>query len=173
MKIISVVALIFMLGCVLSVYSAEQKKCDLAGLFYPGNQSILHAALEEYLQHASVTQNNEELIGVIAPHAGYSYSGSIAAYAYKALTQNMPEAIIILAQAHRYSFSGISVYPSGSFDTPLGALDVDEKVAGWLSGLSFNNFDKKAFANENALETQLPFIKKVLSGAKIVPLIFG
>ncbi|MEI8350316.1 MAG: AmmeMemoRadiSam system protein B [Candidatus Omnitrophota bacterium] len=172
-KIALILLVALVSGSLCDAYSAEQKKCDLAGSFYSGDPKILDATLAGYLQQVELPHFDGEIIGAIAPHAGYSYSGIIAAYTYKALMDKPPEVVVILAQSHRHRFSGISIYPAGSFDTPLGALSVDEEVSSQLSALVFSSFEKQAFVAENALETQLPFIKKTLSSAKIVPLVFG
>lgn len=157
-----------------SGYSQEIKKADLAGSWYPANEKSLSRILDSYLQKAQVPEIQGRILAIISPHAGLRYSGPIAAYGFKLLQNTNPKTVIILGFSHRKYFEGISIYNKGKFQTPLGDITVDSVLADEIS--SFDNrirFLPEAFSQENSVEMMLPFIKKVLPEARIVPLAFG
>ncbi len=157
-----------------TTFAEPVKDADLAGSWYPASKDNLSSVLESYLKQAKPGPVNGDIIALIAPHAGLMYSGPVAAYSYKAVEGRNYNTVVILGFCHKRSFNGISVYPEGSFSTPLGNSEVDSKFARELAirGKSIK-FYPEAFKDENSLEMQLLFIKKVLPEAKIVPVAFG
>jgi AmmeMemoRadiSam system protein B/AmmeMemoRadiSam system protein A len=115
-----------------------------------------------------------EIFALIVPHAGYQFSGQVAAYAFKSIDKSRVDTVILLGFSHRNYFDGISVYDRGAFATPLGDIAVNSALAGEIMA---NNprmsFNPEIFAGENSVEMILPFIKFSLPEAKIVPVIFG
>lgn len=153
---------------------AEIKKADLAGTWYPADAKELSAMLDGYLDAASAPAVRGRIVAIISPHAGFIYSGPVAAYGYKLLSTCNIKTVIVLGLSHRKYYDGISIYNSGEFQTPLGSLQVNEQLTCAIMKKSSRiGFYPEIFESENSLETQLPFIKKVLPGAKIVPVIFG
>ena len=168
--------LIFIIILILPImlFAETIKKADLAGSWYPSSKKTLSSILDSYLNVAEVKHRGDRIKAIIVPHAGFAYSGPVAAYAYKAVQDKEYSTVLVLGFCHRKSFDGISVYKEGYFDTPLGALEVDSEMANEI--ISYNEkiiFKPDAFENENSIELELPFIKKVLPHSKIVPIAFG
>ena len=146
----------------------------VAGAFYPGGASELGRVVDEFLKNADTpeTRVQGEVIGLISPHAGYTYSGQVAAYAYSALKGAQYDVVIVIGPSHRAPVEAAAVYTSGSFSTPLGTVEIDEGVAKALveTGDDFAD-DPGAHAAEHSLEVQLPFLQRVLHDFKIVPVV--
>jgi len=150
------------------------KEPAVAGSFYPSDPAILSSMIDEFMAAASVEDIDGEIVALIVPHAGYRYSGSTAAYAFKAIEGKPYETIVLIAPSHHVAFDGISVYDKGSFRTPLGDVAIDEDFASRLIHSHEKIFFyKQAYLKEHSLEVEIPFLQKVLSDFKIVPIIFG
>jgi AmmeMemoRadiSam system protein B/AmmeMemoRadiSam system protein A len=155
-------------------HASDVKRADLAGSWYPASGTILEATLNSCLEKAGSPKFNGELFALIVPHAGYQFSGPVAARAFKVARKENINTVIILGFSHRNFFDGVSVYDRGAFATPLGDIQVDSDFAREL--ISKNQrifFHPDIFTGENSIEMQLPFIKFVLPDAKVVPVIFG
>ncbi len=150
------------------------KEPSVAGTFYPSDKKELKETVDTFLSKAKIIRQDGRLIVLISPHAGYRYSGQVAAYGYRQLQGRDISRIILIGQSHRESFKGASIYTTGSFKTPLGAVEIDEKTAKKLLN---ENADVKcypqAFAKEHSLEVQLPFLQSVLKEFLIVPVLTG
>ena len=146
-----------------------------AGQFYADDPARLAAEIDGYLAGASVTgpPPGERIVGIIAPHAGYVYSGRTAAAAY-ALLRGLPvDAVVIVGPSHRFAFEGVSIWPDGGFETPLGLARVDQALAGAIAKAMGSRFRPEAFAEEHSVEVQVPFVQRALPGAAIVPIVMG
>ncbi len=108
-----------------------QRKPGFAGSFYPANPEKLKNEIINYLSKASV-KKLEHPVSFIVPHAGYIYSGPVAAYSYAQLKGNPVDVVIVLAPSHRARFNGASIITNGIFSTPLGDITVDSTIAGKL-----------------------------------------
>ena len=150
------------------------KRPAVAGLFYPGTADELSATLGGLMQGAGAP-SPERPHALIAPHAGYQYSGSVAASAYATLAPwaDQIHRVVVLAPSHRLGFQGIATSSADVFQTPLGDIPVDRAAVKQLSRLSGVLALDEAFAQEHALEVQLPFLQTVLPGFELVPLIVG
>jgi AmmeMemoRadiSam system protein B len=146
----------------------------VAGLFYPGSPAALQHDIDGYL-HAARADGRARPRALIAPHAGYRYSGPIAASAYAALAPWADEVrrAVVLAPSHRVPFHGIALSSADRFETPLGEIAVDTAATAQLAGLPGVAVFDAAFADEHALEVQLPFLQVVLGDFRLVPLIVG
>ena len=144
-----------------------------AGQFYEADPAHLSKTLEIYLESAEVKLVAGEVIGLISPHAGYIYSGRVAASGYRLIQNQQVESVVIIGPSHQYGFKGCSIYLKGSFETPLGIVEVDEKLAKALARHSGFNYIPEAHAKEHSIEVQIPFIQKALPGARIVPVVMG
>jgi hypothetical protein len=146
----------------------------VAGKFYPADSSKLRNALYYYFKDA-ISGNKDCPIAIIAPHAGYIYSGQIAADAFNQTKNFEYDIVIILGTNHTIpGFNKISIYPHGSFRTPLGIARIDEKITDQL--LKEDNdcvSDIKPHETEHSVETQVPFIQYLFPNAKIVPVVIG
>ncbi|MEI8011413.1 MAG: AmmeMemoRadiSam system protein B [Candidatus Omnitrophota bacterium] len=185
MRILFVAALIF-LGLTMnhsfSFAQEDIQSAALAGEWYPAVKTDLSALLDGFFADvpSSAGMPSAGDIGVIiSPHAGYPFSGRVAACGFKAAEAKKIATVIILAPTHHFSFKGASVWAKGSFTTPLGTVAVDEDFAArLLAADTVFTFRKDVFKGvpgrpENSVETQIPFIQRTFPGAKIVPVIVG
>lgn len=147
------------------------RKPVVAGSFYPSNPEKLKSDIKNYINDVKVEKLNDEIVGVICPHAGYMYSGPIAAYSYKQLIGSDAELAVVLAPSHRARFIGASVIDSGTYETPLGQVEIDEKIGKALLNENYFSFLQEAHSMEHSLEVQVPFLQFVLGNFKIVPII--
>ncbi len=146
----------------------------VAGSFYPADPTELRAQLRSFLESAQ-PETIAAPKALIAPHAGYIYSGPIAASAYIQLTSsaNKISRVVILAPSHRVHFYGIACSSAEFFQTPLGLLEVDHSATAELQDLPQVALLDAAFEQEHSLEVHLPFLQETLGEFKIVPLIVG
>ncbi len=146
----------------------------VAGMFYPGTKSALIAEIKDYLNRAKVPELQNVKI-IISPHAGYMYSGPVAAYGYKAIEGKEYDNVFIFAPSHRAQFRGISVYDGEGYETPLGVVKINQNIVKKLLYESnLINFHKEAHTYEHSLEVQLPFLQVVLNNDfKLVPALVG
>ena len=146
----------------------------VAGLFYPGTPQELQHTVDAFMgqAHPPAEQRPQALI---APHAGYRYSGPIAASAYATLRPwaDVIRRVVVLAPSHRVPFRGIALSSADVFETPLGDIPVDMTAVKGLTDLPGVLVLDAAFAEEHALEVQLPFLQRTLGGFTLVPLIVG
>ena len=149
------------------------RKPIVAGSFYPSSPEQIKRGIDGYLNDASKKDLKGEILGVICPHAGYMYSGPVAAYSYKQLLGSDVELVIVMAPSHQARFSGASVIDSGIYETPLGQVEIDEKIGEALLKETHFSFIKEAHSAEHSLEVQVPFLQHVLKDFKIVPIIVG
>ena len=147
---------------------------SVAGMFYPDDPQVLATDINTMIRAAdSPTASVPKAL--IAPHAGYIYSGPVAASAYATLlpAANEIHRVVVLAPSHRVGFSGIAASSADFFRTPSGDLTVDRKaVERALELPQVQQFDQ-AFSGEHALEVQLPFLQQVLNEFTLVPFIVG
>ncbi|MFH0877799.1 MAG: AmmeMemoRadiSam system protein B [Candidatus Omnitrophota bacterium] len=152
------------------------KEPNVAGAFYPSDADELLQMIQGYLKEAGDVRTEGRPLALIVPHAGYVYSGPVAAYGFKALEGMSFECVVVLAASHFYPFRGASVYQEGFFNTPLGSLEIDRALARSLIEASNNLlvFKPEVFNREHSLEVELPFLQASLKpGFKIVPILLG
>lgn len=145
----------------------------VAGMFYPGNPGVLDKMVSDFLLDAPV---NPPPRAIIAPHAGYSYSGPIAASAYASLAplRGKIKRVVLLGPSHRVGFHGIAASSADYFQTPLGDIAVDvEAIQSVVEALPAVGFLDEAHAQEHSLEVHLPFLQKVLGDFKLLPFVVG
>ncbi|MBI5024609.1 MAG: AmmeMemoRadiSam system protein B [Candidatus Omnitrophica bacterium] len=150
------------------------KRPNVSGQFYTAEPRELSAQIGEFFQRADVTPADRHIDIVIAPHAGYMYSGAVAAYGFKAASRNKYTTVVILAPSHYSGFDGISVGQQDGFQTPLGIVNVDQEFAKQL--IAENEkfyFAPEPFEREHSLEVEIPFLQKIFTNFKIVPVIMG
>ncbi len=152
---------------------SKLRPAAVAGTFYPADPQKLRKMLELLLM--DVRSENKVPKAIIVPHAGYIYSGSIAASAYarlKASGQTFNR-VIIIGPSHRVSFTGLAVSSAEMFATPLGNIAVDEDAVSDLKRFSFIQELDQAHAQEHSVEVQLPFLQVTLGDFKIIPIVAG
>ncbi len=153
---------------------ATVKPPAVAGMFYPSDPATLAAEIDAFLAQAGPAEEPPPK-ALIAPHAGYVYSGPVAASAYARLipAADRIRRVVILAPSHRVPFRGIATSSADWFRTPLGDVPVDRQaVEAALELPQVSTFDA-AFAEEHALEVHLPFLQRVLKEFSIVPFVVG
>jgi AmmeMemoRadiSam system protein B/AmmeMemoRadiSam system protein A len=146
------------------------------GPWYPADPQRLSQMLDGFLKQTSNQKNKGTIRGIIAPHAGYEYSGLCAARAYSCLSPAQPvRRVFLLGASHHYGFYGACVSDFDAFATPLGQVLVDTEICRSLARESFFKNDNAAMLKEHSLENQLPFLQKTIGNAnfKIVPILFG
>ncbi len=152
----------------------EIRKSLLAGSWYPKEANALSTQIESFLQNARPPDlSSKQVLALIVPHAGYIYSGQVAAYAYKLILGQDYDTVVILSPSHRFGFEGCSIYPKGGYQTPLGIAQVDESLAAEISKATGFTYIAQAHRGEHAVEIQIPFVQKTLPRAKIVPIVMG
>lgn len=159
------------------IQNRENREAAFAGKFYPGTKQALSFQLENLFAQAKKTLAGQAILrALIAPHAGYIFSGGVAASAYNQIPANANyKRIFVLASSHQFHFGGASVYHSGNYVTPLGEIKVDQKLANQLIDSSPVFIAKNdAHLYEHSLEVQLPFLQHRLGdNLLLVPIILG
>lgn len=145
----------------------------VAGTFYPANPVQLHAMIDDYLNDADTGKNVPKAI--IAPHAGYIYSGPIAASAYIRLknAHDRIHRVVLIGPSHRVAFEGLAVSKAEAFITPLGSIAVDQQAVASLLTLPFVAHVEQAHTYEHSLEVHLPFLQETLDYFTLVPIVAG
>jgi len=145
----------------------------VAGSFYPHDPYVLTMQIEDYLNNAKLL-DIRNIKALICPHAGYIYSGQVAAYSYKQIINKKFDSIIIISPSHSESFDFISVFDGEAYNTPLGKVNIDKKRS---SLLVENNpkikFSDKGHNNEHSIEVQLPFLQYIFEEFEFIPAVIG
>jgi AmmeMemoRadiSam system protein B len=128
--------------------------------------------LDVYLAAADV-EPAEGVHAIIAPHAGLMFSGPVGAYAYKAASAGRYDVAFLVGPSHFVAFDGVSVWPDGAFDSPLGQVPVDADAAAEVLRSPLARDLPAAHAREHSLEMQLPFLRRLLPDVPIVPILMG
>jgi hypothetical protein len=171
----SLVGLIF-----LSVIFFLKREPAVSGMFYPKDKKELKKCISNLLSQVPSPKTQPDLWGMILPHAGYKFSGKVAAYAFKYLENKKYNPIIIVGPYHGpktisvspVTFKGISVWKGGVYVTSLGAIPIDTSFTQEL--LNYDQriqFIKEVHKYEHSVEVQLPFIQYILKDVKIVPIV--
>ncbi len=145
----------------------------VAGMFYPGEADKLAHTVAALLQEAHA--EGPAPAAIIAPHAGYVYSGPVAARAYARLAplKGTVRRVVLIGPAHRLFFHGIAAPSAETFETPLGTIPVDREAIARLVAQPNVAENDAAFAGEHCLEVHLPFLQTVLGEFSLIPLIAG
>jgi len=146
----------------------------VAGLFYPASAAELHAQIQTFLNQAEPSAGPPPK-AIIAPHAGYIYSGPIAACAYAQIKamRDIITRVVLLGPSHRVGFRGIAISSMQAFATPLGLIPIDQEAVEQARKLPDVGFLEQAHAQEHSLEVHLPFLQEVLGEFKLAPLVVG
>lgn len=145
----------------------------VAGQFYPGRESELKSEIKEYLGKVPAQKVDGTIVGLISPHAGYTYSGQTAAYGYKLLEGRAITRVIVLAPSHRVGFRGAALPGTDAYRTPLGIIPIDTQACAELGSQKLYSNLPQAHEHEHSLEVQLPFLQQVLGEFTLIPVIIG
>ena len=149
------------------------RRAAVANMFYPGDPGQLHADIQAML--AEATAGGAAPKAIIVPHAGYVYSGPVAASAYARLAtaRNRIHRVVLLGPCHRVPLSGLATSSADYFETPLGMIALDKDAISRILPLrQVQEFDL-THQQEHSLEVQLPFLQEVLEEFSLVPLVVG
>lgn len=145
----------------------------VAGQFYPGSSENLSMEVDQMLSNATFDESiRGDILALVAPHAGYMYSGEVAAVAYRSVQGKRYDAVIVIAPSHRDGFSGVSIMAHGAYQTPLGQVPIHQDIAGKILQYDADVHDSQlGHGTEHAVEVQLPFIQRAVGDVPIVPIV--
>jgi MEMO1 family protein len=144
-----------------------------AGSWYPGTRKALEAAVDAHMSAVQAVSSDRPC-AIITPHAGLRYSGPVAAYAYGALRGFAYGTAVLVGPSHFVPFHGVSIWPDGAWETPLGPVAVDHEMAAALTAASSAIVVQlSVHLDEHSLEMQLPFLARLQPDVAIVPLLMG
>ena len=172
----NIVVLVFLCASAFSQETLQNRKPYAAGRFYTDNPDELKTQLQQFFSQAIRQRSEKNPLAIVVPHAGYVFSGGVAASAYNQIDPGSKfERIFIIGSSHTSSFPGASVYCNGHFETPVGIVKVDLELAKKLvkeNDLLINYPEAHQF--EHSIEVQLPFLQRHLqTDFKIVPILIG
>ena len=159
--------------------SPKVRPAGVAGGFYPADPQQLTQMVDGFLSQAAPPALNGPLVALVSPHAGYPFSGPVAAYSYAALRGRKFTRVVVIAPSHYESFPFSSIYDGDAYSTPLGQVPIDKAFAARLVAMSpLIQFSEKGHGQvqgqwEHAVEDELPFLQRVLGGFKLVPVVMG
>jgi AmmeMemoRadiSam system protein B/AmmeMemoRadiSam system protein A len=151
----------------------------VAGAFYPADPQELAKMIDDMLAKAAPPPVDGEILAVVAPHAGYPYSGPVAAWTYAALRGHKYSRVVVIAPSHYVGFDFTSVYDGDAYTTPLGTIPVDKEFARRLVKMSSTieisdkGHQATADAPEHSVEVELPWLQRVLGKFELVPIVMG
>ncbi len=164
----------------MNVFPDEERRAQYAGSFYPGDPVELTKTISQFYFEAEKKDIDGEIISIVSPHAGYVYSGHVAAAGFKLLEGMKYDVVVVISPSHADMFQGASIYNGGAYVTPLDKLYVDLDLA-----IKMGNINPKVYLStkghtggaversEHALEVQLPFLQIVLGDFKLIPIVMG
>jgi MEMO1 family protein len=155
------------------------RKARGGGRWFPGTQRELQTMVSGCISNAEIPKVEGRIVGAIAPHAGYVYSGKVAGYTFRALRDNavganMPETVVVLGFSHSMGFPGVALMDGDALSTPLGEAKLDKEAAeALMAGRPGIGFNYAPHAGEHSAENEIPFIQSALPDAKLVVAIIG
>ncbi len=153
----------------------QVRQAGVAGSFYPASKMELERDLSLLLENSPIVEISKSLKAIIVPHAGYMYSGGVAARAYRQVFAYNYEFVVILAPSHHETFDYVSIYPGKAFATPLGEIPIEKTIADMLVSQNsvFQLSESGYLPEEHSLEVQLPLLKWVQDSPVVVPMMMG
>jgi len=138
----------------------QNRQPAMAGSFYPSDPAELKTMLQQFFAKAPKRETESEVLAIISPHAGYVFSGEVAAAAFSQIDPAKEyKTIFIIGSSHRSSFAGASVYSTGNYITPLGTVTTDLETAQKLVAENkVLDFDPQYHRSEHSIEVQVPFL---------------
>jgi len=146
----------------------------VAGMFYPASPEELKDQINFLLERNKPTQHFNDIVGIVSPHAGYTYSGGGAAVAFNVLKEDDFNTAIIISPSHTEYFQGTCIYDGDAYQTPLGEVPINKDVRKRLveeSEIIYTGID--GHGSEHALEVQIPFLQIIKDEFSIVPIVIG
>lgn len=159
--------------------SMDVRRPCVAGQFYSGSTEGLREQIDSCFRSdmgpglpGEKPGSGDEVLGIVVPHAGYAYSGHVAAWSYNRLFQcRRPDSFVVLGPNHHGTGSGVSMYPDGSWETPLGGAEIDVDLARDIKRITgIIDPDRRAHTYEHSIEVQVPFLQYLYGDIKLVPI---
>ena len=145
----------------------------VAGQFYPGDPQALANAVNDYLASAAASTPSLRLIALIAPHAGYDYSGKVAGQAYRALKGRAISTVVIVGPSHRARFEGAALCSADAWETPLGMVPADQELIAALEKHDAFAIRDGPHGPEHCIEVQLPFLQRALGEFRLAAVLMS
>ena len=173
----TLIGIIFIILCLpLNHLTAQEsvRKPAVAGYFYPKDRKELTKTVDDFISNAKHQQIPGRILGIMSPHAGYVFSGQVAAYSYRHIMDTQYDTVILLGPSHRVYLKGASVGNWDAYETPLGKVKINKEIVTSLlsTGVPFH-FVEQAHIREHSIETQIPFLQRILKKFDIVPIVIG
>lgn len=155
------------------------RHATVAGMFYPQAPHALQKNVDALLDEAHPESSPENLVALLAPHAGYVYSGAVAAHAYKLLQGRAPRTVAVIAPSHFERFPFVALFSGRAYLTPLGGVPVAQNLVAELLHrdelfmASWQGHHETGARTEHALEVQLPFLQRVWPESALLPIVMG
>jgi AmmeMemoRadiSam system protein B len=147
------------------------RRSVIAGSWYPGTVDVLEGTITRYLGNVEPMELMGDLVGLIVPHAGYVYSGQVAAHAYRQLEGISFDRVVVVSPVHRMSVGQYGVVDADYYETPLGLVEID---AQWVDALACKvTLSHVLQDTEHSLEIQLPFLQYMLREFRLLPIMMG
>ena len=180
-KIILFAVVLLALASFISInrLTAESDTLDIrqpavADAFYPGDPVRLQKMIDGFFDKTQKLDIKGRIVGLVVPHAGYVYSGQIAAWGFRQVTGEKYDFIVVLAPSHHDPFFGATIYPGDAYKTPLGMVRIKKDIARKLvDSCKLIKFSELGHRREHALEVELPFIQTLFPSTPIVPIVVG
>ena len=161
--------------------STRVRRPAVAGSFYPQNPQTLRRDIESYLAEVPPAGIDGRPLVLVEPHAGYMYSGRVAAHGYKLIGGRGIRTVAVLSPSHMEHFPFVSVFAGDAYETPLGRIAIDTETAAAIAAADpgsiriseHGHVHGGSHRQEHALEVQLPFLQTVLGDFKLVPIVMG
>lgn len=147
----------------------------VAGTWYPSDSAVLARQLDEFLENVPQPEDDSrDVVALIEPHAGYRYSGQVAAHGFRIVQRRDPARVILLGPSHYSAFQGAALPDAGQYRTPLGEVPLDVEALDLLGRLPGFRRDTRPFHPEHSLEMEIPFLQHVLQpGWRLLPVLIG
>lgn len=147
----------------------------VAGTFYPSDPTKLASMIDAMLRNAEVTRPGVPPKAIVVPHAGFVYSGPVAASGYASLVPRPRRVtrVVVIGPAHRVAVDGLALPAANAFATPLGELAIDDELRAKVASHDHVVVDDRAHAGEHSIEVQLPFLQRIIGDFSLLPLVAG
>ncbi|MCM8785674.1 MAG: AmmeMemoRadiSam system protein B [Candidatus Omnitrophica bacterium] len=157
------------------IFSQQYRKPAYSGSFYPSKKEELKNQIDSFFKNVNYKEKieKEKIIGVIAPHAGYIYSGQVASYSFKLLEGMNIKTVILIGRSHHSYFKGAIIDDRDGWETPFGKVEIDKDIFEKLYKKKNFSVNKILMDYEHSLEVEIPFLQYTLKNFKIFPILVG
>ena len=155
---------------------SKERQAQMAGSWYPGDPVTLREMITGMLTASEIEYSGKPPVALAVPHAGYIYSGEVAACSYSTISDHKYDTIVVIAPSHREAFTGVALFDGEAYHTPLGRVQVDVDLMRSLAAVEQGGklrLSEQGHRDEHSLELQLPFMQVVQEDFKLLPLVMG